>query len=160
VHLADLSILELALVLSALAIAGLLGLVAVLALRARRLGRLHSTASRGRNAAAQDGERRAERVLRRAGFAVVERQVAGRLSLSIDGERVEVTNRADLIVRRGRRTYVAEVKTGAIAPDPTHPATRRQLLEYRLAFDVDGVLLVDMEREAVHEIGFPDVEWS
>ena len=33
---------------------------------------------------------------------------------------------------------VAEVKTGRLAPRIDTPATRRQLLEYRLAFDVDG----------------------
>jgi hypothetical protein len=33
-------------------------------------------------------------------------------------------------------------------------ATRRQLLEYRLAFDVDGVLLVDVETGEVSEVEF------
>jgi hypothetical protein len=34
------------------------------------------------------------------------------------------------------------------------PATRRQLLEYRCAFGVDGVLLVDAEARRVHVIDF------
>ncbi len=63
----------------------------------------------------------------------------------IDGEPVEVGVRADLWVGLGERRYVAEVKTGGRAPDPTHPATRRQLLEYRVAFEPDGLLLVDAE---------------
>ena len=60
--------------------------------------------------------------------------------------------RADLLVEarsrsgflRGQR-FVAEVKTGERAIDPTHPATRRQLMEYLHVFEVDGVLLVDRE---------------
>ena len=62
--------------------------------------------------------------------------------------------RADfVVVRRGRR-YVAEVKTGQAAPDIAAPATRRQLLEYRCAFGVDGVLLVDAEAGRVHAVDF------
>lgn len=41
------------------------------------------------------------------------------------------------------------MKTGKLAPRLDHAATRRQLLEYRVAFGVDGVLLVDAEAERV-----------
>ena len=40
---------------------------------------------------------------------------------------------------------MAEVKTGTYAPRLETAATRRQLLEYGVAFDVDGVLLVDAD---------------
>jgi hypothetical protein len=49
---------------------------------------------------------------------------------------------------------VAEVKTGQDAPEIAAPATRRQLLEYRCAFGVDGVLLVDAEARKVHAVDF------
>ena len=57
--------------------------------------------------------------------------------------------RADLLVTRNGRRYVAEVKTGRTAPRLDCAATRRQLLEYRIAFGVDGVLLVDAESDCV-----------
>src|SRR5690349_15073624 len=50
---------------------------------------------------------------------------------------------------------VAEVKTGDEAPSVTTAATRRQLLEYHVAFGADGVLLVCPERKAIHRIVFP-----
>lgn len=36
-------------------------------------------------------------------------------------------------------------------------ATRRQLLEYLVAFEADGVLLVCPERGAIHRVEFPGV---
>ena len=79
--------------------------------------------------------------------------------MEIDGQPVEVRSRADLLVEWTRgsipRRFVAEVKTGRRAPEPTLPATRRQLLEYLHVFDVEGVLLVDMERRKIKRIGFP-----
>ncbi len=108
---------------------------------------------RGARAARAEGE--AERLLQRAGYRVVDRQVTGGWTLRVDGEDREVAVRADLIVRRRRRLYVAEVKTGRSAPRPDLPETRRQLLEYLLAFDVAGVLLVDMETRSVRTVEFP-----
>ncbi|MCB9683790.1 MAG: hypothetical protein H6738_02455 [Alphaproteobacteria bacterium] len=110
-----------------------------------------------RQSVAKRGERRAERLLRRAGYTVIERQLTGSFVMVVDGEEVDVTCRLDLLVEdaRGAR-YAAEVKTGARATDPTRPATRRQLLEYERAYDVDGLLLVDMDQERVRTVVFPD----
>ncbi len=98
---------------------------------------------------AVEGELRAEPMLRRAGYEVLQRQLRGGWIVYADGEPLQVGLRADLLVARGGRRYVAEVKTGRLAPRLDHAATRRQLLEYRLAFGVDGVLLVDAEAERV-----------
>ena len=57
--------------------------------------------------------------------------------------------------RRGGELLVAEVKTGEAAPSLATAATRRQLLEYHVAFAADGVLLVCPERGAIHRIEFP-----
>ena len=42
-----------------------------------------------------------------------------------------------------------------------HAPTRRQLLEYSIAFDVHGVLLVDVEADRVARVEFarPPVPW-
>ncbi len=100
------------------------------------------------------GELRAEKLLRKAGYRVDARQAPQRWAVHVDGAPHEVTLRADFIVTRRRRRYVAEVKTGADAPDVAAPATRRQLLEYRCAFAVDGILLVDAEANRIHTIDF------
>jgi hypothetical protein len=52
------------------------------------------------------------------------------------------------VEHRGRR-YIAEVKTGRLAPRLSHGPTRRQLLEYRAAFDVHGVVLVDADAGSI-----------
>src|SRR5262245_45038780 len=63
--------------------------------------------------------------------------------------------RADYLVEQNGQLLVAEVKTGDEAPNLETAATRRQLLEYYVAFAADGVLLVCPERGAIHRIVFP-----
>ncbi|MBT3222210.1 MAG: hypothetical protein HN348_24315 [Proteobacteria bacterium] len=120
---------------------------------ANRVGR----ANRARWKVAQAGEEAAEKLLESMGFAIVDRQVHTEWFLCVDGDEVPVRSRADLLVSREGEHFIAEVKTGTRAPDPTRPATRRQLMEYLHAFAVDGVLLVDMEEGRVHEVEFPSV---
>lgn len=114
------------------------------AARARRLAR------------AARGEREAERVLERRGYRVVARQPRALVRYAIDGEPLDVEVRADLIVEKASSLYVAEVKTGERAPSPATPATRRQLLEYGHAFDVQGLLLVDVEADRVARVRLPE----
>jgi hypothetical protein len=109
---------------------------------------------RAQAAHAAAGEARAEKLLLRAGFAVAARQAVTTWRVRVDGAEQAVSLRADfVVVRRGRR-YVAEVKTGALAPEIAATGTRRQLLEYRCAFAVDGVLLVDAEAGRVRAVEF------
>lgn len=117
-----------------------------------------SARGRASNRIAKRGEAAAERLLRRQGYRIEDRQVTGRWTLLVDGDPVEVTCRADLLVRRRRRRFVAEVKSGTVGARATAPHTRRQLLEYRTVFAVDGVLLVDMVHRRIHEVSFPEHE--
>jgi hypothetical protein len=138
----------------------LLGLVLVVVAVVQALG-LALRKYRGRSAIERarargaDGEIRAEDILRRSGYRIVGRQVARRYGVGVDGKLVPIDLRADFLVARNRARFVVEVKTGRLAPRIDTPATRRQLLEYRLAFDVDGVLLVDAEADCVHCVVFP-----
>ena len=109
---------------------------------------------RARAAHALDGEERAHGLLVGLGYDVLARQAPSAWSLSVDGAALRVDLRADYLVAKGGRTFVAEVKTGRVAPNIESPATRRQLLEYRFVFDVDGVLLVDVDAARVREIAF------
>jgi hypothetical protein len=100
------------------------------------------------------GERAAESLLERAGYRIDERQPELEWPVQCGGVVHPIVLRADLLVSRGQYRYVAEVKTGERAPSISTAATRRQLLEYAVAYDVDGVLLVDMEARTINEIEF------
>jgi hypothetical protein len=106
-------------------------------------------------ARARRAESTAERLLTSLGYAVVGAQVQRSYRLWVDGRPRAVAVRADYVVTRGNQTYVAEVKSGNRAPLLETAATRRQLLEYLVAFGAHGVLLVDGESQRVHEVVFP-----
>ena len=119
-----------------------------------RRGRGHRRAvKRARRASA--GEVAAEELLESHGYDVLDRQVRCLWWMEVDGDEEEVELRADLLVERDGERFIAEVKTGVQAPDPGFPPTRRQLLEYRLAFDPYRVLLVDVEGGEIMEVTFP-----
>ena len=137
-----------------LALAALLGLALLGWWRARR--RL-ARANRGRQRLARWAERAAERLVRKAGYKIVDRQPLRHWELRVDGRRRRVSSRVDLLVERRGRRYVADVKTGGMAPDPRKPATRRQLLEYLLVFEAQGALIIDMEARRIRQVEFPDL---
>ena len=101
------------------------------------------------------GERRAVALLEDAGYRIEDTQASSHLEVEIDGERRECLVRADFIVSRKGKRYVAETKGGETSASISTASTRRQLLEYTLAFETDGVLLVDAARGAVHTVAFP-----
>lgn len=135
----------------ALCLLGVLGGVGLATFVARVRKRL---AGRRHQRGGARSERRAERLLSREGFTILERHPEARWSLWVDGRRVDVRSQADLLVRRRGKRFVAEVKAGVHGTDPTKAATRRQLLEYARAFDVDGLVFVDMRSERIHLIAF------
>jgi hypothetical protein len=130
-------------------------LVQALVLASRRWARRLRMARRMRRAV--DGERRAPALLESRGFRVLGAQVAAEHHVTVDGRTVKIALRADYLAEKDGARYVVEVKTGALAPRIETSATRRQMLEYRVAFDVDGVVLVDGETGGVHEVTFPSL---
>ena len=139
----------------------LLGVILLLVVAWWRARHRVRRGNRRRQRIAAKGEQEAEVLLAAEGFRILDRQITARWTLQVDGVPQPVHCRADLLVqarsrsafRRGQR-FVAEVKTGDRATDPTHPATRRQLMEYLHVFDVDGVLLVDMRHRRVRHVVF------
>jgi hypothetical protein len=112
--------------------------------------------ARSRAGRAVAGEHDAAGLLREAGFKIVARQARTWWSPLVDGEPHETEVRADYLVEAANGdVLVAEVKTGEEAPRLSTAATRRQLLEYHVAFDSDGVLLVCPERGAIYRVEFP-----
>lgn len=118
------------------------------------LRRRDHVARRERSARARLAERDARRVLENKGFVVLSEQARQNWSVLADGELVQFELIADYLVARAGERWVAEVKTGSRALSLRFGPTRRQLLEYREAFGVDGVLLVDAENDGVRQIHF------
>jgi Holliday junction resolvase-like predicted endonuclease len=112
-----------------------------------------------RAARAGAGEEHAARMLRAEGYTIVAVQVRTWWSPIVDGEPHEIELRADYLVELDGELLVAEVKTGDEAPRIATAATRRQLLEYHVAFAVaygaEGVLLVCPELGTIHRVEFP-----
>lgn len=138
-------VLGLALVLAAALV------LAVFALRGA--ARSRRAVVRARRAVA--GEAAGATLLEAHGYEILGVQVAASYPLVVDGAEARFGVRADYIVSRDGRRLVAEVKTGAVAPRLDHAPTRRQVLEYGVAFGCDGVVLVDVEAAALHEIALP-----
>jgi hypothetical protein len=103
-----------------------------------------------------EGELEAETLLRASGFVIEQRQACAVLEYFVDGESTLVDVRADLLVRRDGKLYVAEVKTGTHATQLSNRATRRQLLEYAHAFDTEGVLLIDADTSRIAFVRVPE----
>ena len=116
---------------------------------------LASLRARRRARRALRGESRAETLLTKAGYQILERQLPGSWDFGCDEEELSFSLRADLLVERNGVRYIAEVKTGSQAPDLRNSATRRQLLEYALAYQSPTILLVDVERGIIHQVHFP-----
>lgn len=103
------------------------------------------------------GEVTAEACLVDAGYVIVRRQATEAVAMEVDGERHPVLVRVDFLATRDGRIYAAEAKAGDLSADPGYAPTRRKLLEYAVAFDVDGVLLVDAARARIRRVDFPDL---
>lgn len=108
----------------------------------------------------REAEKDAYELFKRQGFMVLDQQISTRVTYLVDGIAQESTVRADYLVSKDGKTYIAEVKSGGSAPNPTYPQTRRQLLEYALLFHNPNLLLVDMEAEEIREIQFPALDVS
>lgn len=111
----------------------------------------------GHRRTGRQGTSRGLRVLEAAGYRIVAEEVVREGIVRVDGREERFLVRADAIVERRGRWYVAELKGTSRAASALHRATRRQLLEYAVAFGVAGVLLVDAARGRVHVVGFDDL---
>ncbi|MBX3198527.1 MAG: PD-(D/E)XK nuclease family protein [Labilithrix sp.] len=136
-----------------LVVATALAVLYALAVAVRR--RVRRARMRRRFARGAEGEREAAHLLEAHGFTIEGAQVAGAYDVLVDGAPVAITVRADYIVARDGARFVAEVKTGRVAPRIETAATRRQLLEYQHAFGVARVLLVDADQRRVQLIELP-----
>jgi len=62
--------------------------------------------------------------------------------------------RIDYLARKKGKVYVVEVKSGEKIPYITNRETRRQMLEYYLAYQPSGILLLNMKNKSISEVKF------
>jgi hypothetical protein len=124
----------------------------LLGFRLRRFWISKNAQRRTRHGLQRETEARA--VLQAAGYRIVAEQQAQPWPVVAGDEWINVTLKADFVVERNGQRFVADAKTGA-ARWVRSTATRRQLLEYLIAYDVDAALLVDMEERRIINVAFP-----
>ena len=99
-------------------------------------------------------EDRAGKMLAAHGYRSITQHPEIKYVWTIDGHQKNVTVTPDWLVRKDGLTYLVEVKTGEQA-NPNQAKTRRQLLEYYLFGNADGVVYFDADRDVAKEVRFP-----
>ena len=98
-------------------------------------------------------EKKAIRLLKKNGYKVQNYQPIAKGHVLQDSEKVYFDIRADLIVSKDKKLYIAEVKSGAAA-SIKEINTRRQLLEYSKVFENNNLILIDTEKNKIKKIEF------
>lgn len=114
-----------------------------------RVKRLKKRFSKSRQA-----EKEAEKILRKNGYAVIDAQKSKPLLITIGEKTHRYLVRIDYLARRKGKIYVVEVKSGEKIPYITNRETRRQMLEYYLAYQPSGILLLNMKNKSISEVKF------
>ena len=100
------------------------------------------------------GEQQAFKFLEKNNYKVLDAQVKLTHKFFIDGEEVAVDISPDYLVKKKRKRYLVEVKTGDSVGSMFTASTRRQVLEYALVNPYDGILLVNMIEKTIEEVEF------
>ena len=99
-------------------------------------------------------EKKAEKWLKRNGFQIIDKQLSRPLIIQSGKTQHRYLIRTDFLVKKGSRKYIVEVKSGQKNSYITNRETRRQLLEYFLAYQSYGIILFDMEHKKFSEVKF------
>ncbi|MCR4430708.1 MAG: hypothetical protein NUV45_06795 [Tepidanaerobacteraceae bacterium] len=103
---------------------------------------------------AKKSEIKAVELLKKNGFEIIDIQKENTYTVFVDDKPYKATVKADMIVKKGNKTFVAEVKSGESAPSLKSIDTRRQLLEYYLVYKPGGLLLIDMEKNKIRKVEY------
>ncbi|RKX91561.1 MAG: hypothetical protein DRP84_11430 [Spirochaetes bacterium] len=115
-------------------------------LRAKRL--------RKRFSKSRQAEKEAEKVLKKNGYVILDAQKSKPLLITIGDKIHRYLVRIDYLARKRGKVYVVEVKSGEKIPYITNRETRRQMLEYYLAYQPSGILLLNMKNKTISEVKF------
>ena len=115
-------------------------------LRAKRLKKRFSKS--------RQAEKEAEKVLKKNGYVIIDAQKSKPLLITIGDKIHRYLVRIDYLVRKRGKVFVVEVKSGEKIPYITNRETRRQMLEYYLAYQPYGILLLNMKNKIISEVKF------
>jgi len=114
-----------------------------------RIRKIQKRFNKGRKA-----EKAAEKILTKNGYTIIETQKSKSLLVTIGDKLHHYIVRIDYLVKKRGKIYVVEVKSGDKIPYITNRETRRQMLEYYLAFQPRGILLLNMKNKSISEVRF------
>ena len=114
-----------------------------------RVKRLRKRFSKSRQA-----EKEAEKILKKNGYAIIDAQKSKPLLITIGDKIHRYLVRIDYLARKRGKVFVVEVKSGEKIPYITNRETRRQMLEYYLAYQPCGILLLNMKNKSISEVKF------
>jgi Holliday junction resolvase-like predicted endonuclease len=105
-------------------------------------------------------EQKAAKFLTSRGFTIIGEQVEYQHTYLINGEENSSKISIDYLVEKNSKVFVVEVKSGKSAISIKNRSTRRQLLEYAVTIECDGLYLLDMENKELQliEFKFPNSE--
>ena len=109
---------------------------------------------RKRFSKSRQAEKEAEKILRKKGYAIIDAQKSKPLLITIGDKIHRYLVRIDYLARKRGKVYVVEVKSGEKIPYITNRETRRQMLEYYLAYQPSGILLLNMKNKSISEVKF------
>ena len=98
-------------------------------------------------------EHKAIKLLKKNGYKIESFQTTAKGKLLQDDETLTFLIRADLIVSKDKKKFIAEVKSGKAA-SIEEINTRRQLLEYSKVFNNKNLILIDTEKNKIKKIQF------
>jgi len=129
---------------------GLLSLVFYLKIR----NYLNCKTAKKRSVSSKKAENKAEKWLKRNGFQIIDKQQSRPLIIKSGKAKYRYLIRTDFLVKKGGCKYVVEVKSGRKNSKITDRETRRQLLEYFLAYQTYGIILFDTYNNSFSEVKF------
>ncbi len=107
-----------------------------------------------RSRSSKRAEKNAEKWLKRNGFQIIGKQQSRPLIIKTGNTSHRYLIRTDFLVKKGGNKFVVEVKSGRKNSKITNRETRRQLLEYFLAYQTYGIILFDMDSKNFSEVKF------
>ena len=102
----------------------------------------------------RQAEKDAEKILRKNGYTIIDVQKSKPLLITIGDKIHRYLVRVDYLARKRGKIYVVEVKSGEKIPYITNRETRRQMLEYYLAYQPSGIILLNMNTKTISEVRF------
>ena len=109
---------------------------------------------RKRFSKSRHAEKEAEKILKKNGYAIIDTQKSKPLLITIGDKIHRYLVRIDYLAKKRGKVYVVEVKSGEKIPYITNRETRRQMLEYYLAYQPSGILLLNMKNKSISEVKF------